>query len=138
MRTSSPSVGLSGEVEEAVGEDEEEVEDGDEGEVTLLGLTSTSFFSFRSTCLLFVPEERERGQEGGEYKLCVCVCVSEEVKKTTKGRQLSLHSCTHTNTHLIRNVCTQRCGQTRQLQSCLYRRELLRYSAYIALGVSPW
>ncbi len=60
MPTSSPSAGLSGEVEEAVGEDEEEVEDGDEGEVTLLGLTSTSFFSFRSTCLLFVPGERER------------------------------------------------------------------------------
>ncbi len=39
-----------------MGEDEEEVEDGDEGEVTLLGLTSTSFFSFRSTCLLLEPE----------------------------------------------------------------------------------
>lgn len=60
MRTSSPSAGLSGEVEDTVGEDEDEVEDGDEGEVTLLGLTSTSFFSFRSTCLLFVPGEREQ------------------------------------------------------------------------------
>lgn len=62
VRTSSPSAGLTGEVEEAVGEDEEEVEDGDEGEVALLGLTSTSFFSFRSTCLLFVPGEREKGE----------------------------------------------------------------------------
>lgn len=53
VRTSSPSAGLSGEVEEAVGEDEEE--DSDEGEVTPAGLTSISFFSFRSTCLLFVP-----------------------------------------------------------------------------------
>lgn len=60
VRTSSPSAGLSGEVEEAVGEDEEEVEDGDEGEVSPPGLTSASFFSFRSTCLLFVPGERER------------------------------------------------------------------------------
>jgi len=51
-------VGLSGEVEEAVGEDE--VEEGDEGDVTPLGLASTSFFSFRSTCLLFVPDEQQR------------------------------------------------------------------------------
>lgn len=57
MRTAMPSTGLSGEVEEAVGEDEEEVEDGEEGEVRTLGLTSTSFF--RSSCLL-LPRERER------------------------------------------------------------------------------
>lgn len=50
-------MGLTGEAEEA-GEDE--VDDGDEGEVTLLGLTSTSFFSFRSTFLLFVPEGNQR------------------------------------------------------------------------------
>lgn len=62
VHTSSPSAGLSGEVEEAVGEVEEEVEDGDEGEVALLGLTSISFFSFRSTCLLFGPGERKRGK----------------------------------------------------------------------------
>lgn len=37
---------------------EDDVLDGDEGEVTLLGLTSASFFSFRSTCLLFVPERK--------------------------------------------------------------------------------
>lgn len=55
MRTVTPSAGLSGE-EEAVGEDEEEVDDGEESEVSPLGLTSTSFF--RSTCLLFVPAER--------------------------------------------------------------------------------
>ena len=66
MSTSSPLAGLSGEVEEAVGEEEDEVEDGDEGEVTLLGLTSTSSFSFRSACLLFVPGARE--QEDNEYK----------------------------------------------------------------------
>lgn len=60
VSTSSPSAGLSGDVEEAVGEDEEEVEDGDEGEVTPPGLTSASFFSFRSTCLLFVPGQKER------------------------------------------------------------------------------
>lgn len=41
-----------------MGEDEDEVEDGDEGDVALLGLMSTSFFSFRSTCLLFVPGGR--------------------------------------------------------------------------------
>lgn len=41
-----------------MGEDEDEVEDGDEGDAALLGLTSTSFFSFRSTCLLFVPGGR--------------------------------------------------------------------------------
>lgn len=56
MRTVGPSAGLSGGVEEAVGE--EELEDGDEGQVTPLGLTST-FFSFRSKCLLLVPRERE-------------------------------------------------------------------------------
>lgn len=58
VRTASPA-GLRGEAEEAVGEDEEDEEDGDEGEVTPLGLTSTSFFSFRSTCLLLVPKDRE-------------------------------------------------------------------------------
>lgn len=60
MLTCSPSTGLSGEVEDAVGEDGDEVVDGDEGELSLLGLTSTSFFSFRSTCLLFVPEDGEQ------------------------------------------------------------------------------
>lgn len=65
MRTSCPSAGLRGEVDEAVGEDEEEVEDGDEGEETPLGLMSASFFSFRSTCLLFVPRRR-KSERGGE------------------------------------------------------------------------
>lgn len=58
--TSCPSVGLIGEAEDAVGDDE--VDDGEEGEAALLGLTSTSFFSFRSTCLLFVPESRIEGK----------------------------------------------------------------------------
>lgn len=62
-------MGLTGEAEEAVGEDE--VDDGDEGEVTLLGLTSTSFFSFRSTCLLFVPKGNER------IISATCVCVQQ-------------------------------------------------------------
>lgn len=48
-----------------VGEDE--VDDGDEGEVTLLGLTSTSFFSFRSTCLLFVPERKPKDHQCKMY-----------------------------------------------------------------------
>lgn len=60
MCTSGPSAGLSGELEDTVGDDEEDVEDGDEGDVTPPGLTSTSFFSFRSMCLLFVPEGREQ------------------------------------------------------------------------------
>lgn len=51
-------MGLTGEAEEVAGEDE--VDDGDEGELTLLGLTSTSFFSFRSTCLLFIPKANQR------------------------------------------------------------------------------
>lgn len=57
--TSNPA-GLSDEDEEVVGEDEDDVEEGDEGEVTPLALVSVSFFSFRSTCLLFVPEREER------------------------------------------------------------------------------
>lgn len=63
LQTSCPSAGLTGEVEEAVGEDEDEVEDGDEGDATRLGLTSTSLVSFRSTCLLFAPAPREQGEE---------------------------------------------------------------------------
>ena len=58
--TSSPSTGLSGELEEVAGEDEEEVEEGDVGEGVPLGPASTSFFSFRSTCLLFGPVEGGR------------------------------------------------------------------------------
>lgn len=42
------------------------MDDGDEGEVTLLGLTSTSFFSFRSTCLLFVPERKSADNQQKE------------------------------------------------------------------------
>lgn len=53
-----------GEAEEVVGEDD--VDDGDEGEVALLGLTSTSFFSFRSTCLLFVPERKSADNQQKE------------------------------------------------------------------------
>lgn len=80
MRTSCPSVGLSGEVEEAVGEDEEDVEDGDEGDVTLLGLTSTSFFSFRSGCLLFVPGERKR--ENKRIMSTKSVCIHQKYNRT--------------------------------------------------------
>lgn len=67
-------MGLIGEAEEAVGEDDvDDGDEGDEGEVTLLGLTSTSFFSFRSTCLLFVPERKsgdnqQKGKPCGERK----------------------------------------------------------------------
>lgn len=69
--TSCPSVGLTGEAEEAVGEDE--VDDGDEGEVTL-GLTSASFFSFRSTCLLFGPEGNQRIISA----MCICIKKNQE------------------------------------------------------------
>lgn len=85
MPTSNPSAGLSGDVEEAVGEDEEEVEDGDEGEVTLLGLASTSFFSFRSTCLLFVPGER-RGK-GERERVVSTNSVYVYIKNITKHQQ---------------------------------------------------
>lgn len=47
---------------------EDEVDDGDEGEASLLGLTSTSFFSFRSTCLLFVPERTSKDRQHGEER----------------------------------------------------------------------
>lgn len=63
LRTSSPYAGLIGEVEEeevAVGVGEEEEEDGDVGPVAVavraLGLTSLSFFNFRSTCWPFPSE----------------------------------------------------------------------------------
>lgn len=41
------------------------MDDVDEGEVTLLGLTSTSFFSFRSTCLL-LPERKSADNQQKE------------------------------------------------------------------------
>lgn len=44
------------------------MDDGDEGEASLLGLTSTSFFSFRSTCLLFVPERTSKHRQHGEKR----------------------------------------------------------------------
>ena len=60
-----------------MGEDEEEVEDGDEGEATPLGPTSASFFSFRSTCLLLVPGERQKRIMSTNS---VCICIKTNIK----------------------------------------------------------
>lgn len=73
MRTVTPCAGLRGE-EEAVGEDEDEVEDGEEGEVSPLGLTSASFF--RSICLPSVPRKREKESV---YK-SICVNMNNTLK----------------------------------------------------------
>lgn len=50
---------------------DDEVDDGEEGEVALLGLTSTSFFSFRSTCLLFVPESESKENQCGMHRVSI-------------------------------------------------------------------
>lgn len=63
--TSTPSVGLTGEDGEAVGDEEEVVvEDGDEGDVARPAPTSAAWVLFRSTCLLLAPgEEMEEEQK---------------------------------------------------------------------------
>lgn len=99
VHTSCPSAGLSGEVEVDVGEDDEEVEDRDEGEVALLGLTSANFFSFKSTCLLFVP--RRDGKNKKKRRIMTRVHVYARKYNKTNTQQLNKSG---SNTRLTNKV----------------------------------
>lgn len=79
-----------------MGDDEEEVEDGDEGEVTPLGLTSTSFFSFRSTCLLFVPEEKERDKLISNKRVISTIYINVTLTQKPKKRSDLVSANIHT------------------------------------------
>lgn len=68
--TSTPSVGLTEEDGEVVGDEEEEVvDDGVEGDVARPAPTSASWVRFRSTCLLLTPgKEMEEEQKKKKEK----------------------------------------------------------------------
>lgn len=67
--TSIPSLGLTGEDGEAVGDEEEEVvEDGDEGDIARPAPTSAGWFRFSSTCLLLAPGEEMDEEEQKKKK----------------------------------------------------------------------
>lgn len=65
--TSTPSLGLTGEDGEAVGDEEEEVVDGDEGDIARPAPTSAGWLRFSSTCLLLAPGE-EMDEEAQKKK----------------------------------------------------------------------
>lgn len=141
LQTSCPSAGLTGEVEEAVGEDEDEVEDGDEGDATRLGLTSTSLVSFRSTCLLFAPAPREQGEE--RVQKCTKVWgykTSDDIQDTNtqkytsgslKERQLSLHSSAHARALSKSMISNTNTGGNRYTVQRVY-------VCYCTCGVCEW